>query len=311
MRAPLLVAALFVLGCPSPASVAPDAGTPAAKADCDSWQPSEKVAPIGVPGLPEASGLAASRAQPGVLFTHNDSGNDPELFALSTDGAWLGTWTIDGATNTDWEDVAVGPCSAADAAECVFLGDIGDNNAVRPVLHVYVVRAPAMPATPSKAHLPLVRTVAFRYPDGRRDAETLLVDPLGGGVYVVAKRPVPEANQRGVYALRGEPGADGVLTAERIGAVVPEPAGDALITGGSVHPGGHRLLLRTYTTTQEYVVAPEQPFEALFAATPRVLPEGGASEQQGEAITYDATGANIYTTSEGNSPPLDRRGCAP
>lgn len=303
------VVALLVLSCAPATRSGPDAG-PVASGPCEAWLPAENVAQIAIDGLPEASGLAASRAQPGVLFTHNDSGNPAELFALDVSGKWLGTWTIDGVTNTDWEDVAVGPCSATDAAECVYLGDIGDNNAVRPVVHVVVVRSPKMPAVAGEAHLATERVVTFRYPDGRRDAESLLVDPLTANVYVVTKRPVPEPGVRGVYALRGTPDGQGVLTVERIGSVTPPAGSDGLFTAGSVHPDGRRLLLRTYTTTQEYVLAAGAPFESFVGLVPRVLDPGGVEEQQGEAVTYDATGRMIYTTSEGRHPPLDRRQCA-
>jgi hypothetical protein len=53
----------------------------------------------------ESSGLSASECQD-VLWTHNDSGNDPLVYAMSTEGRHLGTWRVDGAQNVDWESVA-------------------------------------------------------------------------------------------------------------------------------------------------------------------------------------------------------------
>ena len=62
------------------------------------------------PQLVESSAAAQSFTQPGVLFTINDSGNDPLLFALDTSGADRGVWRVHGATNVDWEAASVGPC---------------------------------------------------------------------------------------------------------------------------------------------------------------------------------------------------------
>src|SRR5881394_1013410 len=42
----------------------------------------------------EASGLAASRRNPGVLWTHNDAGSTPRLFALSTNGTLLRSFRV-------------------------------------------------------------------------------------------------------------------------------------------------------------------------------------------------------------------------
>src|SRR5215831_3895936 len=62
------------------------------------------------PELIENSAAANSFAQPGVVFTINDSGNDPLLFAFDTTGADRGVWRVQGATNVDWEAASIGPC---------------------------------------------------------------------------------------------------------------------------------------------------------------------------------------------------------
>ena len=59
--------------------------------------------------LPEASGVAVSRKSPGVLWSHNDSG-EPVIVAVGTDGTTRGRVKIAGATVGDWEDIDVGPC---------------------------------------------------------------------------------------------------------------------------------------------------------------------------------------------------------
>src|SRR5215207_1575918 len=87
------------------------ASLPAAPAGgvCDGFGSPEVAGTVANPVLVEISGVAASRAHPGVLWTHNDSGGAPEVYAVAQDGADLGTYAVDGARATDWEDIAVGP----------------------------------------------------------------------------------------------------------------------------------------------------------------------------------------------------------
>ena len=54
--------------------------------------------------LRESSGLAISRTQPGVLWSHNDSGDGPNLYALDISGKLLGVFRVNGAMARDWED---------------------------------------------------------------------------------------------------------------------------------------------------------------------------------------------------------------
>jgi hypothetical protein len=66
----------------------------------------------GIPSTnPEASGIVASRQNPGVLWVHNDSGAPPRVFAINARGDLLGICNVGGAKIRDWEDIAVGPGS--------------------------------------------------------------------------------------------------------------------------------------------------------------------------------------------------------
>ncbi|HEX7297237.1 MAG TPA: hypothetical protein VF251_15910, partial [Pyrinomonadaceae bacterium] len=132
--------------------------------------------------ITESSGLATSKANPGIYWTHNDSGNGPLIYAFDATGASRGVWQIPGATCKDWEDIAVGPGPQA-GKSYIYIGDTGDNEAMRSHVEVYRIPEPTVAvesATSSKAK-PLITEPAelfrFRYPDGKHDAETLLVHP--------------------------------------------------------------------------------------------------------------------------------------
>src|SRR5947208_8362886 len=81
---------------------------------------------VNISGLTEASGVAASRNNLNVLWTHNDSGHPADVFALDTQGRLLGTYAIPG--NTDNEDIGVGPGPIANVLY-LYVADIGDNAA--------------------------------------------------------------------------------------------------------------------------------------------------------------------------------------
>src|SRR5689334_1441584 len=83
-----------------------------------------QVALSGARNLKESSGVAMSRDQAGLIYTIDDSGNEPVLYAFDTTGADRGTWRIKNATNLDWEAIATAPCGAEN---CVYIGDVGDN----------------------------------------------------------------------------------------------------------------------------------------------------------------------------------------
>lgn len=114
--------------------------------------------------LDECSGLAASRAQPGLLYAHNDSGDSARFFALEGSGALRAEYTLAGATFRDLEDIAVGPGPLG--ASYVFLADTGDNDArsggPNPRADVSVYRG--TPAAPGNA----LSTGADFDVDGRR-----------------------------------------------------------------------------------------------------------------------------------------------
>ena len=133
---------------------------------------------VTIPELPEASGVAVSRRIPGRLWSHNDSGQ-PILTALDAHGRVTGQLRITGATVDDWEAVAVGACPGG---SCVYVGDIGDNDARRKRITIYRFPEPAETDTAAAA------TDAFHatYPDGAHDAEALLVMP-DQTIFIVTK----------------------------------------------------------------------------------------------------------------------------
>ena len=199
---------------------------------------------VQLPGLSEASGLALSRKTPGRLWTHNDSGQ-PVLFALDGRGAITGQVRVNGAKVEDWEAVEVGPCGSG-SGSCVYIGDIGDNDARRRRITIY--RVPE----PEKASGSVAVSEVFHatYPDGPHDAETLLV--ANGRLYIVTKG---ETGPVAVYRFPADLQAGATMKLERVGESTLKGDAASRITDGTVSPDGQWVVLRSQFTLTFYRAA--------------------------------------------------------
>jgi hypothetical protein len=257
--------------------------------------------------LAEASGLTPSSRVPGVLWSHNDSGNDPVLFALDATGARLGRVVVRGAKNRDWEAIATGPCPDG---SCLYIGDVGDNSARRDSVAIWRVREP-LPADSMSARVELL---SLRFPQGPRDVEAMWVGP-DTTVWLVTKRPIRDAAGRFrpalVYRLRAaawQPGGRRVAApAELVDSLpwVPTRAGVRdWITDAALSPpqpdGTRRLALRTYQHVLVFEADPltGAPGRLLARCSLRML-----RERQGEAVAWMDDGRLLFL-GEGRGVPV-------
>jgi hypothetical protein len=238
--------------------------------------------------LAEMSGLAASVLHPGVLWSHNDSGNAFQLFALEPSGTVLATFTLTGATPRDIEDVAVGPCAPGDRRSCVFLADIGDNFQRRAQVRLYRLQEPE---ELRDASLP-VETLPFLYPDRPQDAESLLIHPRTGRLAVLTKT---RGSLGEFYALDGL-APDTVARASRLGELRAPGGVDHHATAADLHPSGERLLVRTYTRVWEVRRPGATRLEDLLEG--QVVEVPGPSQAQSEAIAWLPGGRGFLVGSE-------------
>jgi hypothetical protein len=227
---------------------------------------------IGDPRIAESSGLAASVRHPGVLWTHNDSGDSARLFALGLDGRVLATVTLAGVDARDWEAVATGRDDAGRPA--LFVGDIGDNLSSQRSVSVYRLTEPA---ALRDATVP-ARRYRLRYADGPHNAEALLVDPRSNRLYVASKQD----EGGGLYQAPARLRSNQVNVLRRVAAVPPT------VTDGAFAPDGRTFVLRTYLDAHVYT-ARGKPLDTF----------GLPLQRQGESITYSRDGLDVLVGSEG------------
>lgn len=268
-------------------------------ATCDSYGDPSLVAEIDGPIL-QASGLAASRTREGTFFTHGDRGEPPMLAAFDEQGALRSTHTIKNADNEDWEDLVAAPCP--DEGDCLYIGDIGDNDLTRAGITVYAVREPEE----GDETIPVIARWSASYPDGPRDAETLLVHPCTGEISLVTKSTDGESE---IYRFPSEEGSmpEESSVLERVAELSIEGSTAAAreITGGAWDTDGERVALRTGDRVLEWTTDPSAP-DAHWQQPPVVYT--GAVESQGEALTYGLDG-DLYGVGEGSPTPLARWVC--
>jgi hypothetical protein len=242
----------------------------------------------------ELSGLAEAA---GTLWSHNDSGDTARVLALDPRGGILAEATVEGAEAVDWEDIA------SDGSE-LYVGDIGDNQRVRPEITVY-----RFPPPTELGHVTVpaadVQAITLHYPNGPRDAEALLVDPVTHDLVIAHKR---FGGRSEVYVAPEDDWSDGDATLQRVGTFLPGNTPLDAVTSGEVSADGQLVGIRTYARVLVFPRDEGQSVaEAIIDNQPCEAPT--AVELQGEAFTFTAEG--YVTVSEGERPVLHRFRSAP
>ncbi|OKJ60168.1 hypothetical protein AMK27_22315 [Streptomyces sp. CB02009] len=221
----------------------------------------------------ESSGLAASRAHPGIYWTHNDQ-DAPLIYGIdSRTGKTVATLTMQGVgTPRDMEAIAVGPDGD------IYVGDIGDN-LDGSWDHVWVYRFPEPKVLEDQKVA--AKQYVVKYADGARNAEALMVHPKTGRVYIASKNE----DGGGLYAGPERLSSSGTNVFRRIGEV-------PWVTDGAFSPDGDRLVLRGYLMAREYVWKDGRLGDEGTSI-------GAPFQGQAESVTYTPDGSAFMLGSEG------------
>lgn len=257
--------------------------------------PAEDLGELSDDRITEASGIAASNKIEQALWVHNDSGNEPELFLISSQAKILKTFYIKGVENRDWEDMTLGP-GPIDGQTYLYLGEIGDNNTQYDNKYIYRLLEPEADTNAEKVDtISRIETIAFQYPEKTQNAEALLIDPLSKDIYIIAKNLESPALYRLAYANQS---TSQTAILEKTGLLNIESKGPPdLITAADISTDGLEVLVKTYGAIYYWRREDGQTsIPSLLQTKPDTL--AYTPEPQGEAITFTPKGDGFYTISE-------------
>lgn len=266
----LVSAALILLGGEDspPAPKSPDVELPRPAGGVREYAPCGR---LEHPALRECSGIVASRKHPGVFWVHNDSGSPPQLFAIDAVGKHLaGPVQVIGATNRDWEDIAI------DAQGRLIVADVGNNFSKRHDLRVYAMPEPELNASEVTVGTSLEITYPdqTRFPSPALDFDCESVIAWEGELFLFTKHLTNGRTRLYGLGIDNPPaGREVRLLSE---AVVHGPA-----TGADISPDGRRVALLAL-----------REIWLFDAPSPRQVFQGGVrhlsiSMGQAEAVAFD------------------------
>ncbi|MFJ4737200.1 WD40 repeat domain-containing protein [Streptomyces sp. NPDC088770] len=234
------------------------------------------------PRIKESSGLAASHLHPGVHWTHNDSGYGPQIYAVDgRTGETVATITLSGIGKPrDAEAISIGPGNQ------IYLGDIGDNlDGSWP--YVWIYRLPE----PKELKDQTIRATQYvvKYSDGPRNAESMVVHPKTGRVYIIDKK------EDGGHLYEGP----AELSPSGTNVFRPIAPVDLWATDAALSPDGTHLAVRGYFGGIHY--------DWNGGRIKRVGLLDVPLQRQGESVTYSVDGTKLLYGSEGSGSPVQVR----
>jgi hypothetical protein len=249
---------------------------------------------VNISLLTEASGIAASRNNPGVLWTENDSGNAAVVYAIDSQGRNLGTYALPG--NTDNEDIGIGPGPVTNVSY-LYVTDIGDNHSDRANIAIYQVPEPAVyfwqtnnPV--SNRAMKGMRTITLTYPDGAHNAEAEFTDPVTGDWFVLTKSNSISRIYTAPKSL--------LDTTTNITLTFVRTLNFDVANGADISPLGNEILVRQENFAQIFTRTNGQSISSALAEASNGIPVVGEAngEPNGEAIGFDYYGGGYYTLSD-------------
>jgi hypothetical protein len=231
----------------------------------------------------EASGMAASAKNPGVVWINNDSGDGPFLYAIEAKtGRLRAYFKLSGVRARDWEALRLTPDGN------FLIGDFGDNDAERRDCYLYRTPEPILPpGFGAKLRAGRVEKIPQAYPGGPRNAEALLIHPKTGQFFIVTK---------------SESGTSEVFAGPKLTKITTVSVGGE-VTDGAISPDGRELVLLTYEKLLFWRWPENKPLASVLKTRPSALPLP-RELKQAEALCYAPDGKTLYLTTEGEFPPL-------
>ncbi|MDA9555120.1 hypothetical protein N9R54_02680 [Pelobium sp.] len=244
--------------------------------------------------LNEVSGLAVSSKSDDLLWVHNDSGDISRIFLINNSGETLATFNFHKQV-IDCEDIAM--YHQKNKQPEILVGDIGDNEAKRAYISIYKFLEPSLYLrSQEEFSVPKVKELKLQYPDGPRDAECLMADPIDQKIYIISKRE----DTVGVYSLPMNIDSDKILVLKKEGTLFfNAPKKAKWITAGDISADGHAIIIKSYINVYYWERLPGETLMQCLKRRAKILPY--KPEPQGEAVGFTNDAKHYYTISEGKN----------
>lgn len=237
----------------------------------------------------EASGLASSQIYPNIIWTHND-GPTNHLYGIDHSGSCKVDLELENISARDIEDMAIARDETM-AKSYIYLADIGDNYSYYHQIKIYRFPEPLLDGIeiPIRGNIEDIQAMHLRYPNGKRDAEALMIDPLDQNMYIISKR---EAFSH-LY-LAGTFKANQTWHIMEFLVKLPFRS----VVAADISPNGQEVLIKTYKNVYYWKRQHGESISELLSRPPFELPY--IPEPQGEAIAWAADQNGYFTLSEFN-----------
>jgi hypothetical protein len=253
------------------------------------------------PELKEISGMAPSARHAGIFYVHNDSGDPARFFAVTPKGKLLATYYFTNADHSninvkDCEDIAAGP-GLEKGEHYIYLADIGDNIGWRNTIKVYRFKEPGITKMLDTI---IAATYTLQYPDGARDAETLMVDPVDKMIYILSKRE----DSIGIYGFPINSSNASTIVMQSYGKIFFQgKRHDKWVLSGDISSNGKGILVKTNNSVYYFKRHGSEPVYQTLQHVPvpqkKFIPHG-----QQEAIAFAHGNKGYYVMAEGKNSPV-------
>jgi len=261
----------------------------------DEFQFGKEVGSIKNKKVIEASGLIQSIENPNFLWTHNDGGDGPFLYLISSiDSKFYGQIKLKGVKNEDWEDLAIGPSITKEKGSFIYVGEIGDNKKKKKIKKIYFFKEPKITDYNKKIiQIDDFYTINFSSEKKIEDFETLMIDSNSKEIFIISKSK--KKKQKIYKILTKNIDLKNIQIAKRILSLDFGNYNDK-ITGGDISSDGNECLIKTYNNVFYWKKKEEEKWDDIWKMPPTILNYN--PEPQGEAICWSNDKKSYYTLSE-------------
>ncbi|MBN1577685.1 MAG: hypothetical protein JW913_14090 [Chitinispirillaceae bacterium] len=242
---------------------------------------------VTVPALVDASAMASSKLQDGIVWACNGHSDNNKIYALDSQGKLVAAYYLKTKWQRNWEDMASGP-GPDPAKTYLYVGDIGDNDTQWVTKSVYRFEEPlAMYRGDSVVDtIKTIDRLDYVCPDKIRNAEAMFLDPLTRDYYVISK----EQNGKVYRATYPQP-TSSIDTLELLDSLPFKN-----ITAADISPSGDEILIKDYVRIYYWKRATGESFaDAMKRAPARATYR---MEPCGEALCWSRNADAYFTVSE-------------